>query len=519
MLEQEVKQCLSYYKARKGVREELMRPAYSVESIRSGDCILQALDQQDRLTAIANDVVTLSQIATSNDTERDQRGIRYIGTPPPTCVDDFITSCTPGTTRPEIALNDAIIAARAQWQCKVVESVLASSVALASPFMKSRISGGPSYPTSLLNAKMASCVAWTPSMLHSAITSIVSDSNTEGTSTSALQLSTLRFNLPTWTITELRTFYQDLSPKFRQTGVDEALKPGFAEERHRLCAVLGRRGFTPHLNTFLRRGSPAASRVKVWMSVLQCEPGPKERQHYTNVRADVWKVQCLMDDMARIDVLNAINDDRYFVFEDNMMTMLTTLIHDTMCINYTTDLPRILAKGPNGSMSISPSGVIPCQGLAFLSVPVCFVTSDPLQQYYLFRTLYLRRFQHLHTISTSPDGIVSLLTLFESLLILWCPQVVEHFRNTLHMNPTWYATLWLHTAFSGVFEVEQLLLLWDRIIAYDSNTLLSIVAAALFAWRADDLLLCQNESQVNLVFSDVSKVQVMLLIQSHLFID
>jgi len=48
---------------------------------------------------------------------------------------------------------------------------------------------------------------------------------------------------------------------------------------------------------------------------------------------------------------------------------------------------------------------------------------------------------------------------------------------------------WLMRAFSGHLPPEQLLYLWDMILAYDSLEVLPLLAVAIISFRKDNLLL------------------------------
>jgi len=56
------------------------------------------------------------------------------------------------------------------------------------------------------------------------------------------------------------------------------------------------------------------------------------------------------------------------------------------------------------------------------------------------------------------------------------------------VQPLRLAFKWLVRAFSGYLSSEQVLLLWDRILGYDSVELLPILAAAIFSFRKTNLL-------------------------------
>lgn len=74
-------------------------------------------------------------------------------------------------------------------------------------------------------------------------------------------------------------------------------------------------------------------------------------------------------------------------------------------------------------------------------------------------------------------------------------------------------------AFSGHLPPEQLLYLWDQILAYDSLEIISLLAVCIITFRKDVLL--QVDTLVNMenVLSDLSTVMVIPLLQMALLND
>jgi hypothetical protein len=59
--------------------------------------------------------------------------------------------------------------------------------------------------------------------------------------------------------------------------------------------------------------------------------------------------------------------------------------------------------------------------------------------------------------------------------------------------------------------------LWDRILAYDSLVLLPVLAAAILSFREQRLLKATSPEEIREVFTDASKLKVVLLLQMYLF--
>uniref|UniRef100_A0A8D0B4X4 TBC1 domain family member 19 n=1 Tax=Salvator merianae TaxID=96440 RepID=A0A8D0B4X4_SALMN len=163
-----------------------------------------------------------------------------------------------------------------------------------------------------------------------------------------------------------------------------------------------------------------------------------------------------------------------------------------------------------------PNGVIPFHGFSMYVAPLCFLYNEPSKLYQIFREIYVRYFFRLHSISSHPSGIVSLCLLFESLLQTHLPQLFYHLRE-IGAQPLRISFKWMVRAFSGYLATDQLLLLWDRILGYNSLEILAVLAAAVFAFRAVNLMEVTSLAAAEAVLADLSTLKVIPLLQIFLF--
>ncbi|CAM4843682.1 unnamed protein product [Rotaria magnacalcarata] len=110
------------------------------------------------------------------------------------------------------------------------------------------------------------------------------------------------------------------------------------------------------------------------------------------------------------------------------------------------------------------------------------------------------------------QAIVGLCVLFESLLRQISPDLWFHLQD-IQVQPLRIAFKWMMRAFSGYLASNQLLALWDRILAYDSLEILSLLAVAIFVLRKGNVLTVTSESAVEAIFSDISSIKVIPLLQ------
>ena len=83
------------------------------------------------------------------------------------------------------------------------------------------------------------------------------------------------------------------------------------------------------------------------------------------------------------------------------------------------------------------------------------------------------------------------------------PEVCFH-MNQLGIQPLRTAFPWIFYAFVGQFEVDQIYLLWDRVIGFETLEILPILAAGIFVFRANLILNCTTLEEYDELFLDMS---------------
>ena len=157
----------------------------------------------------------------------------------------------------------------------------------------------------------------------------------------------------------------------------------------------------------------------------------------------------------------------------------------------------------------------PFKGLSDFVCPLCFVYASPSELYYAFREMWTRYWCRLHAFSSRPGSLLPLLRLFEDLLQETAPAVCLHLLR-LELYPGRIALPWIASAFASFLPAEQTLVLWDRIIGFDSLELLAILAASVFVYRAKWLLQASEPSHVQRLLADASGLKVVPLLQLFL---
>ncbi|KAI1888346.1 hypothetical protein AGOR_G00184060 [Albula goreensis] len=329
-------------------------------------------------------------------------------------------------------------------------------------------------------------------------------------------------------IPEMREAFPELGMMTGQLGIDDhtQVPPDLFETEHvRVGKRVVNEQDSAAAQQYSRQGCPTGLRADLWALILNCTNEPEDVMHYEQLKSAVIIHDLLVDNLIYKDVkLTASNDDYYFVFEDYLYQVLLCFSRDTAVLEHfsynSATPPKSYIKDKQGvedfTVVYPPNGVIPFHGFSMYVAPLCFLYNEPARLYRVFREMYVRYFFRLHSISSSPSGIVSLCLQFEKLLQTHLPQLFYHLRE-IGAQPLRIAFKWMVRAFSGYLSTDQLLLLWDRILGYDSLEIVAALAAAVFAFRAENLMEVMSLAAAEAVLADLSTLKVMPLLQIFLF--
>lgn len=72
---------------------------------------------------------------------------------------------------------------------------------------------------------------------------------------------------------------------------------------------------------------------------------------------------------------------------------------------------------------------------------------------------------------------------------------------------------WLMRAFSGHLQPQELLILWDLILGYDSLEILSLLSIIILSFRKESLMQVSTIESIEAVLADLSSIKVLPLVQ------
>ncbi|CAL8091062.1 unnamed protein product [Calicophoron daubneyi] len=331
------------------------------------------------------------------------------------------------------------------------------------------------------------------------------------------------FNLPLKIkdLPALSDFYGSLEISYPQYGIDELFSSSFALSREQEAEDILRSNSSLAAQVYLQRGCPLGYRAQMWALYLNSKVTDADVAYYNQLKMRVAENECMTDHLICKEVqLTASNDDMHFVFCDYTYQILLPFTRDSTVLEHFKSIPasppRAVGKGSTEPSIFPPSGVIPFHGFSMYVLPLCYLYDNPVMLYVIFRQLYLRHFYKLHTISNDASGILAICSLFERLLMTREPQVFLHLKS-YGIQPIRFVFKWIMRAFSGFLSPDQVLMLWDRILGFDSLEILAVLAVAIFSYRRSNLLLVNTSAGVEAVLADLTSLRVVSLLQLVLF--
>ncbi|CEG37282.1 Rab-GTPase-TBC domain [Plasmopara halstedii] len=354
--------------------------------------------------------------------------------------------------------------------------------------------------------------------------------------TSANFWNSIQLQLYTSTFSEYRRVFSELAPGCRQIGLDEhflAHGSEFFAEKHRVGDLVLAQKNGLMARHFSKTGCPVGLRSYIWRHILSVSITAQDRSYFEYLQKQVMQWTYLTDEMYLLDLHQTLGCSDYFVFRDHLESVVMAFTRDTFVVKHAVRVNGIVKCSlpleekllPNldrepeivaTEYRVPPNGVLPFKGFAMYVAPLSYLYADPIEFYYVFREMYIRYWCKLNVICPEPASILTLCKLFEDLVARSNPAVFFHLLN-VGVKPLDIAFPWIQSAFSSLLDIDQVLLLWDRVIGYDSMDVLAVLAAALFDFRANELELVNTLEDVNNLFIGLSNVSVVALLQNYLF--
>jgi len=350
-------------------------------------------------------------------------------------------------------------------------------------------------------------------------------------------LGLLKLNLNAMDLEQAIKCFGELSCHVSQLGLDELSGQvngtRYAVLRHEEGEALIACGDVLNARIYLRKGCPPSLRSRLWRIALglSAEESPAESCEFERLKAMCHRYDLITDELLLRDIQTVTDDPRFFVFEDELKEVILCFSRDRWVrLHCAYEVHRPIfdlneqLQGSEGSCdeikleAAPPSGVQPFLGLASYFAPLGYVYRDRVSLYSVSRLLFCQLWCKLNVMSSCRDTLLTVCKTFETLLLQVHPALFLHLVS-IGLQPLKVAFSWIQLGFVGLFEMDQLLHLWDRLIGYMDPSILAVAAAAVFVHRAEALMRCATESDASLVLVEGSRLRIIPLIQMFLYKD
>ena len=329
----------------------------------------------------------------------------------------------------------------------------------------------------------------------------------------------IKMHFRTPSIDILRVAYEELDVSLKQVGLDD--DKVFMDERIALGEKILSKAYVPYMVQYAKRGVPTSLRGRFYSKILDCQLASKDTTYFDYLIDQVQKWELSIDKIILEDSRDVCNDDKFFIFHELLEKIYMCFLRDPWVSENLRALPNLPLVGTSEGKPIGnvpPCGVIPFKHFSKYIAPITFLSEKPEECYYIFRNFYCKFLCYLHSYTSESRGIISLCKLFEDLLQAYDSDLVYHL-NQIGIPPLRIAFPWIFYSFVGFIEVEQVYLLWDRMVGYDSPDIFVLLAVAIFVYRSDAIMQCSTKEEIDDLFYDLSHMKVVPLIQNFLFVE
>ena len=517
-IHERLKASYTYASAKKALKDEISKGKYRLQDLEEMlPKLLRDLGLEIQLKNKINDIFQ-EMISSDLGPVREMAGEK----PPLPPLPAFFTSAA---TEP----LDCIERARNQWSNQVLARVRDLSITMGIPLVRARADPWvwalpeevkkeetpddapeqldlPQFPDVLISI-------YDENTLLNLILSL--DNGNYACST--IDWCSVRLHLKTLNADQLLNEYEELDISYKQCGIDE--DSAFIEERLSLGERLLDKDYVPYLIQYAKRGIPSGQRCPVYMKILDINMTTKDSEYF-DFLGEQMKWELLLDSVMQLDVRDSCNDDHYFIFQETIEKVVFFFMRDPWVaenIKIKSGTPLVLKGADRKDLgTFPPAGVIPIKHFSRYVAPFAFLSDRAEEVYYLFRNFYCKYFCYLNSLTSHPKGIISLCRLFEETLQT-CESDLMYYLDSIGVSPLRLAFPWITYAFVGFLEVDQVLLLWDRVLGYDSLDVIALFAAALIAYRSEQILQLTTQEEIEDLFYDMQHVKAVPILQ-HILI-
>ncbi|XP_011505946.1 PREDICTED: growth hormone-regulated TBC protein 1-A [Ceratosolen solmsi marchali] len=243
------------------------------------------------------------------------------------------------------------------------------------------------------------------------------------------------------------------------------------------------------IKRYVRKGIPGEHRGLVWLSV---SGGEELRHNFHNLYQQllIGPHDSHVSDIIKTDLPRTFPDNIFFNNTDRhqrqLFNILLAFAHHNRQVGY-------------------------CQGLNYIAGLLLLVTKSEETAFWLLKVLIERILPEYYT--PTMKGLITDIDVLAELVKIKMPDVYQHVTN---MGLPWavITTKWFICLFAEVLPTETTLRIWDCLF-YEGNKIVFRVALTLIKRNKENLLACQDFTELAECFKDITKDSIVL--QCHDF--
>lgn len=318
----------------------------------------------------------------------------------------------------------------------------------------------------------------------------------------------LYFQVPN--IRTIKTMFKELNTeKFDHIGFKDE---EFYADKEANCeeVIAEKSGAFDYLNCF-KFGIPASCRYKFLYKFSEGDFYTRPSKASTNDQLSDQETE-LMKFHLKNDLLHVCNETSFFAFDDTLLDFAFRLISERDILFDVFEQPQ--ESNFTGRL---PCRIIPFKGLLRFPGLLTYFNKKKDKVYSIVKYLLHQHVSKLFDIRTSnSENLIALCMIFERIFLKTMNQLYLHLRS-LEIYPVDLAGSWMSCFFIGILGPDQVFMLIDRLIGYNSLHLLPVLSLSIFKMHERQLMQVKNKSEYIEVFSRAKDVNFLMAVNLYLF--
>jgi hypothetical protein len=316
--------------------------------------------------------------------------------------------------------------------------------------------------------------------------------------TSMSNFNPFKFKLKFYHIQYLKdTFLQILNSLFLSE--DDSMN---TKKRREFLHLLIRENNRSQLVENLKNGFPSSMRRVLYLYLMGV--GTTDINDTTPIEDNIFMIDCLLLQ----DVHHAVSNENYFLFEDNLIKLLSLLIRDKdilLEIQGTRPLLIMSSKGNIQEYVAYPmSGLFPFPGLAFQCGCFCYTSTSVQLVYPLLKAFFCKYLSYTTSFTTKKNSALCLLYTFHLNLnsLTHLKDLSKHFQ-AIRYDINSDVLLWFMTSFAEIITPDNVFLLYDIILLTDNLHIFIVLSLSILHYKSGKLLTVFTSEEIKMILNEI----------------